>query len=195
MSNIIRTPITGLLQQDSREESQSITEVIDEIQSARELGVPASELYQLEDAYIRRFPSLYALKYKPIKSKPLTFVSKRSALKNRPWQKAIIDDQHPNKIVEKSRQLGLSELSVTEVVWFLDTHPNTKAMYTFPRAAQMNDFSNTRVAPVFRESKYLNTLLSKEVNNVSTKKIGSSYLFMRSSWDSAIGEGVDADSA
>lgn len=193
MPEIVRVPIVGMLQQDSIEEFQNMGEIIDEIQSSKDLGTPMSELHQLEDAYIRRFPSLYALKYKPIKSKPLTFVSKRKALKNRPWQRAIIDDQHPNKVIEKSRQLGLSELSVTEVIWFLDTHPNTKVMYTFPRSNQMNDFSNTRVAPVFRESEYLKTLLSKEVNNVSTKKVGSSYLFMRSSWNSAIGEGADVD--
>lgn len=148
---------------------------------------------ELEKEMIKRYASLFCLKYKTIKSKPLTFISKTEALRNRPWQREILDDTHPNKITEKSRQLGLSEVSISEVIWFLATHPNTKVMYTFPRGNQMNDFSNTRVAPVFKESAYLNSLLSKEVNNVSTKKIGSSYLFLRSAWGGALGEGADID--
>jgi hypothetical protein len=190
-----RVPLTGIREPIyngiPEEDIGNISNIADDINAAKEAQV--GKLSVIEDAYIRKFPSLYALKYKPIKSKPMTFESRYNALKNRPWQKAIIDDQHPNKIIEKSRQLGMSELSITEVIWFLDVHPNTKVMYTFPRAAQMNDFSNTRVSPAFRDSEYLKTLLSKEVNNVSTKKVGESYLFMRSSWDSAIGEGADVD--
>lgn len=149
----------------------------------------------IDDAYARRFPSIWALKYKPLKNRPLTFKSSHNPYNNRPWQRQILDDNHPNKVVEKSRQLGLSELSVTEVVHFLACHPQTKVMYTFPTYHQMNDFSVSRVAPVFNDSPYLKGLLSKEVNNVSTKKIGHSYLFMRSSSSGSIGEGVDADSA
>ena len=154
-----------------------------------------NKLQFIEDVMTRKFASLWALKYKPIKGQPLTFTSKTNPYKNRPWQVAILDDTHPNKVVEKSRQLGLSELSVTECIHFLATKPNTKIMYTFPTYHQMNDFSTTRVTPVFRDSEYLASLLSKEVNNVSTKKVGSSYMLMRSSSSGSIGEGADVDCA
>lgn len=193
-----RVPITGLRQPITQFQYDAYDEVADDLGTlaavtSGELGGLPASLDDMEDLFVRKFPSLYCLKYKPIKSRPLTFESRTSALRNRPWQQGIIDDQHPNKVVEKSRQLGMSELSISETIWFLDTHDNTKCMYTFPRAQQMNDFSNTRIAPVFRDSPYLASLLSKEVNNVNTKKVGSSYLMLRSAWGSALGEGADVD--
>lgn len=195
---IQRTPIVSdggsdLLLQDSIESAENTNALLSEIQEFQ--VTPTDQLHMMEDAFTRRFPSLWALKYKTIKGKPTTYVSRKNPFRHRPWQQAIIDDQHPNKVVEKSRQLGLSELNVTEVLHFLATHPQTKVMYTFPTYHQMNDFSTTRVNPVFKDSQYIGNLLSKEVNNVSTKKIGDSYLFMRSSSSGAIGEGVDADAA
>lgn len=191
-----RTPIItqpDLLSEDSKAAQSSMDSLMQEVQSYT-LSEHDQRL-MIEDAFTRKFPSLWALKYKTIKGKPLTFVSTKNPFKHRPWQQAILDDSHPNKVVEKSRQLGLSELNVTEVLQFLATHPQTKIMYTFPTYHQMNDFSTTRVNPVFKDSEYLSSLLSNEVNNVSTKKIGSSYLLMRSSSSGSIGEGADVDAA
>lgn len=192
---ITRVPITNdLLVQDSLNYGNSdsnVEHILDEIKKMN-LDDPR---YMLEDAFIRRFPSLWALKYRTLKGKPMRFRSSKNAFCNRGFQRAIIDDDHPNKIVEKSRQLGLSEMNVTEVVHFLATHDNTKAIYSFPTYRQLNDFSVSRLAPIFRDNEVLESLLSKEVNNVSTKKIGDSYLFMRSSSNGSAGEGIDADVA
>ena len=186
-------PSHDLLATDSKTSSENLGNIMESI---KDFNLSESDqLHMLEDAFTRKFPSLWALKYKTIKGKPLTFVSTKNPYKCRPWQQAILDDSHPNKVVEKSRQLGLSELNVTEVLQFLATHPQTKIMYTFPTYHQMNDFSTTRVNPVFKDSEYLSSLLSTEVNNVSTKKIGSSYLLMRSSSSGSIGEGADVDAA
>lgn len=148
---------------------------------------------ELMKAMYVKYPSLWALRYKYIKGKPTTFVSKTNPFKNRPWQRQILDDLHPNKVVEKSRQLGISEVNVTECLHFLIYHPKTKVMYTFPTGGQMADFSNTRVTPIFQDSPGLNKYLSKNNNNVSTKKIGESYLFMRSASAGNLGEGADID--
>lgn len=152
-----------------------------------------SKLQKLERAFILNHPSLYCLKFKPIKGKPLTFISTKNPYKHRPWQQKILDDKHPNKVIEKSRQLGLSELGISEIIWFLDVHEETKALYAFPRRQQMRDFSNSRITPAFNQSEYLKQLLSKEVNSTDLKKINKSYLFMRSAWGSAMGEGADID--
>lgn len=148
----------------------------------------------IQEAIINKVPSLWTLKNRFIKGTPITFTSGRHPLKHRPWQIPILDDQHPNKVVRKSRQLGLSEMSVTETLWFLDQHANTKAMYTFPRKEAMEDFSNTRIAPIFTESQYLASRLDQKLNNVRLKKLNNnSILFLRSAWGSALGEGVDID--
>ena len=149
---------------------------------------------ELREAITNKIPHLWALKHRQIKGNPLTFTSSKHPLKHRPWQIPILNDQHPNKAVRKSRQLGLSEMSVTETIWFLDQHNNTKAMYTFPRKEQAEDFSNTRITPIFTESPYLSSRLDQKLNNVRLKKLSNnSVLFLRSAWGSALGEGVDID--
>lgn len=149
---------------------------------------------ELQEAMINRLPALYALKHRYIKGNPMTFYSKKNPIKHRPWQIDILNDQHPDKVVRKSRQLGLSEMAVTEFIWFLDTHQMTNGMYTFPRKEQMEDFSNTRIAPIFDESNYLSGRLDRKMNNVRLKKLSNgSALFLRSAWGSALGEGQQVD--
>lgn len=184
--------MSELLVQDARA-AQTDEQLQSSIDSAmggfiNEVGMDA-----LEREMTRMHPSLYTLRFKPIRRKPMTFQSKVSPYKHRPWQQGILDDKSADKVVMKARQLGLSELSVSEVIWFLDVHDDTKAIYTFPRMQQMQDFSTTRITPAFQESDYLKALLSKEANNVALKKIGNSWLFMRSAWGAELGEGVDAD--
>ena len=180
-----------LLVEDSKTSEDSLGELLGEIKDF-EISQP-DQIHAIEDAFIKAFPSLWALKYKTIKGKPTTYISSKNPFCHRPWQQAVLDDSHPNKIVEKSRQLGLSEVGMTEVLHFLITHDTTKAMYIFPRNQQMIDFSKSRIAPVFQGSKYFQGLIDKEVNSVSTKKILNSYLFMRSGWGGALGEGADVD--
>ena len=150
------------------------------------------KLSLIEQAYIKKYASLWALKYKSIKNKPTVFQSKHNVYAMRKWQVQILDDPHDNIVIQKSRQLGLSETGMTKVLHFLANNDNTKAVYTFPRDQQMKEFSNTRVVPALQVGKYMQSLISKEQNSISLKKIKNSYLFMRSAWGSALGEGVDA---
>ena len=147
----------------------------------------------LESYFVDNYASLWALKFKKIKGKPTTFISSSNPFKHRPWQQGILDDTHPNKVIEKSRQLGMSEIGLTEVLHFLVTNNGTKAMYIFPRDQQMLDFSKSRIAPVLRDSEYFHDIIDPVSNSVSTKKLKDSWLFMRSGWGSALGEGTDID--
>jgi hypothetical protein len=174
---------------NSEEEYQRLLQEVNEAQSV----IQNSDLSIIEQAYIKKFASLWALKYKAIKNKPTVFNSKHNPYARRPWQIAILDDPHENIVVQKSRQLGLSETGMSKVLHFLDVNKNTKAVYTFPRDQQMKEFSNTRVKPALQAGEHMQSLISKDQDSVSLKKIGTSYLFMRSAWGSALGEGVDAD--
>lgn len=193
ITGIQRTPIVAddLLTKDSLQSENNLSGILEDI-SGYDITAQDKRI-MLEDMFVRRFPSIWALKYKTIKGKPTTYISKNSPYRHRPWQIAILDDDHPNKVVEKSRQLGLSEVGMTEVVHFLINHDATKAMYIFPRNQQMTDFSKSRISPVFSQSPYFKNMLDKDTNSVSTKKILDSYLFMRSGWGGALGEGADVD--
>ena len=152
-----------------------------------------SKLSSIEQFYVKKYASLFALRYKTIKGKPTTFVSSKNKFKHRPWQQQILDDTHPNKVIEKSRQLGMSEVGLTEVLHFLIMNDTVKAMYIFPRSQQMVDFSKSRIKPVFQDSPYFQSLVDPKSDSVATKKILNSWLFMRSGWGEALGEGTDID--
>lgn len=113
-------------------------------------------------------------------------------LHHRPFLKQPMRDKHKHKAYEKARQVGVSELAVSEVFHFLSTHPGTKLILTFPRDKQLQDFSITRIASAFGESPRM-AMLAGIPNQVFTKRIGDSYLILRSAWESNLGEGVDAD--
>lgn len=152
---------------------------------------------QLIKQMIRETPSLYLLEYYTIRGKPLTFhIADRNeerARAHRPWQQDIIDDEHEDKIVQKSRQLGLSEMGVAEALHFADTKNHVKLMYTFPRNRQLTDFVKTRFNPVLDSNPYFNSIRDKGMDSLEVKKIRESFLLFRSAWGGALGEGADID--
>lgn len=100
----------------------------------------------------------------------------------------------PDKAVMKSRQLGLSEIGVAEMIWFADRYSedSVKALYTFPTIKQLEGFIQTRLNPVMH-SGYYNTILNPEQDSLKTKQIRNSFMIFRSSSKSASVEGVDVD--
>lgn len=143
-------------------------------------------------------PSSYLLKHHKVKNHPITFhVSGRDGTRaqaHRPWQVQIINDQHPNKAVIKSRQLGLSELGIAEMIHFADTHSyaGVKCLYTFPTNRQMEEFVGTRLNPLL-DTGYYGTLVDKANDSLKKKKIRNSFLLFRSSSKGAAVEGIDID--
>src|SRR5579872_1249319 len=145
-------------------------------------------------------PVTWGMNHRALKGQPYRFELSNAQRNNpelynqhRPFLRQMLSDQTPNKCSEKSRQAGVSESAVTEVLWFLDTHHATKAIYVFPTKPQMEDFSNSRINPCLDETPYMKALRGK-IDNVGMKQIGkASYLFMRSGQTSRAGEGIDAD--
>jgi hypothetical protein len=143
-------------------------------------------------------PSIWAYRKRKLKGEPLVFrpkvVTERNLNRVRPFLEQPLNDDTKVKGYRKARQIGLSENSVTESLWFADTHDHTKVFYTFPTNRQMQDFSNTRIAEAISESVHLQTVMG-DIKNVNLKKVGSSFLFLRGSQTERLGEGVDADVA
>lgn len=116
-------------------------------------------------------------------------------LMHRPWMLEPLRDRHPHKAYEKARQVGISELSLTEAIHFLTSaKPGEKLkwVYTFPRDSQLRDFSNTRIAEALRETKAMRDLVTGS-NQIYAKGLRNGHLLLRSAWESGLGEGIDAD--
>lgn len=79
-------------------------------------------------------PSSYILENHRVKNHPITFHisghNMQKAQSHRPWQVGIINDQSRDKAVIKSRQLGLSEMGVAEMLHFADvfSHAGVKCL-------------------------------------------------------------------
>lgn len=113
-------------------------------------------------------------------------------LRHRPFHRQPLRDPHKHKVYEKSRQVGVTEVSQNEVFHFLAHHPGTKWITTFPREKQLLDFSNTRVAAAFSDTPRMAALMGTP-NQAYTRRIGDSYWLFRSAWESNLGEGEPAD--
>lgn len=139
-------------------------------------------------------PSSYILDKHEIRGHGLTFSipgrDSSKAQSHRPWQKAIIDDKSTDKIVMKSRQLGLSEIGVAEMIWFVDRYSEdaVKALYTFPTNRQLEGFVQTRLNPVLHKG-YYSTILNPNQDSMKTKQIRNSFMIFRSSSKAGAVEG------
>jgi hypothetical protein len=107
-------------------------------------------------------PALWCMLYRRLRGRPLIFDNSRALtpavlaklvkecrpdryefelkmrlLRHRPFLLQPLADQHPHKVYEKGRQVGVSELSLIEVIHFLWSHPGTKAIVCVPDEAEI----------------------------------------------------------
>lgn len=180
------------------------------------------EIFQYQ---LKKRPSIWAQYYTRLRGKPYRFEQrlpdgsldlrrpkeippndKNIGLRGqRQFLQQILDDQHPWKALQKSRQCGASENEVREVLWFGDVHPFTKQVYVFPTFDQVADFSKTRIEEVMKDSPYVRDRMGLDpvtgkkkqgeevVDNVRLRKIGESWIFFRSGHTPKAGEGIDCD--
>lgn len=125
-----------------------------------------------------------------LKGKPYGFVDYNNPWGHRPFLVLPLCSTAKVKGCKKSRQAGGSENFVTEILWALDNYP-MNIVYTFPSPRQVEDFSNTRVKPVLQEPGLARMV--HDPQNVTLKKLGGGYLFLRTASAERFGEGVDAD--
>ena len=153
---------------------------------------------QLKYVMTMYIPSMYLLAHHSVHGHPITFsIPNRDSSKaqsHRPWQIDIINDQSRDKVVIKSRQLGLSEMHAAESLWFADSHSEdaVKVLYTFPTNRQLDTFVKTRFDPLFAKG-YYGTIVDPRKSSMKEKQIRDSFLVFRSSSKSSAVEGVDID--
>lgn len=112
--------------------------------------------------------------------------------RHRPFLEQPLRDNHKHKVYMKGRQVGVSEISLIEVLWFLATNNGTKWVITFPRDGGLQTFVNSRINPALIETPAIKKLVGSP-NQIYMKKIGESFLILKSSWEPTLGEGIDAD--
>lgn len=143
---------------------------------------------------IKAYPAFWGMAYRQLRGHQYGFIGTRDVpTRHRPFLMFPLMKKSRVKGYKKSRQAGVSENSVTETLWMLDQHA-INAVYTFPSPKQVEDFSNTRIKTALTDSQD-NSLerLMGDPQNVTLRKIGKGYLYLRSATNAKLGEGIDAD--
>ena len=96
-----------------------------------------------------------------------------------PFLKEIYDCRKKIIVIKKASQMGVSTMAINKVIW-LAVNFVIAAIYTMPTGKDVSYFAQTRFDPVIENSD-LNVPL--EIDNVGVKKIGSSFLFFRGTWE------------
>lgn len=75
--------------------------------------------------------------------------------KRYPFQKAIMDDMHPNLCVIKPSQQGATELQMRKALAFLARNRGTTLMFTFPSEPMLRKQAQTRFQPLIEADRVL----------------------------------------
>lgn len=121
------------------------------------------------------------------------WLEKNTTLAGRPFsfeghefQREIVDATHPNVVVIKPSQVGLSECSSRLMLGFVAISPDTVGIYTLPTVHEALRFSKSRIDPVIRGSKYLSSIIVNGNDSSSFKQLGTSQIFMAGTFGKAL---------
>jgi hypothetical protein len=101
------------------------------------------------------------------------------SFKDHEYQQKIIEDQSPEKIVIKSAQMGISEMSARISLAMGNLIDGFSTIYTLPSALAAQNFMKTRIDPIIQGSPYLKQMVSSSLDNTSIKQFGESYLYLK----------------
>lgn len=112
--------------------------------------------------------------------------------KKRAFQIAILNDDSHHRVIQKSAQMGVSEIMARECICKLCKIDRTKALYTLPTDSDVGIFSDTRIKPIFEDSPSISKW-ARGTDNLGRKQIRNSFLIMRGSWDVRLAQMMDID--
>ncbi len=134
-------------------------------------------------------PSVWAAAYRRIDGETFSLDYNPETGKGYEPLKEIYDDDHPNIVVMKPAQVGVSELAITRALHALDVGArfwNTRndglnVGYLFPTQNALYDFSKERISAIKDESEHLEKFFA-DYDDVGFKKAGHSYFYIRGAW-------------
>jgi hypothetical protein len=116
------------------------------------------------------------------------------SFKDHEFQIEILDTQEQDVSTQKPAQVGLSTLAILYALTFCALTRYKKLGYVLPSSKFSNEFSATRVDPLLKTSPALMQMLKQgDMDNVATRKIGTSFLMMKGTSVGASAVSVDFD--
>lgn len=105
------------------------------------------------------------------------------SFKDHEYQEYILNDKSKDKVIIKSAQMGISEMSARMALAMCNLIDGFSVIYTLPSALAAANFMKTRIDPVIASSPYLSEAVSKALDNTMIKAFGAagegSMLFLK----------------
>lgn len=101
------------------------------------------------------------------------------SFKDHEYQEFILKDPSKEKVIIKSAQMGISEMSARLALAMGNLISGFSTIYTLPSAKAAMNFMKTRIDPIISGSPYLREAISKTVDNTDMKQFGDSYLYLK----------------
>lgn len=120
--------------------------------------------------------------------KPYSFVGHE-------YQRKIMDDPSPHKVIRKCSQVGLSETALRFAAGLMGVMQNFTLIYVLPTSSFAGVYGKTRFAPIVASSPLLRSAVSDSMlDNQDVKQFGSNFMWMRgcSSENAPISVAADA---
>lgn len=92
------------------------------------------------------------------------------------YQIQILGDTSENVYVQKSSQVGMSELSARMAIGVAALYPGSNIIYAMPTTTFAQKFAASRIHPIVKFSPLLNRLADRDVFSTSLMRIGSSHI-------------------
>lgn len=149
-------------------------------------------------------PSLWITKNRFMDFVPFQFSSRKFANKFRPWLIAPCDDMSKTVVVKKARQMGVTELFISNMV-YMSSLVRCRTVYALPKDPKAREISNQRMKPVGVKGhpnafhgEVLERIIPgwKDVMNRSIIPVhggGTSDIVITGSWNEDLGESTAAD--
>lgn len=97
------------------------------------------------------------------------------------FQKAILNDMHPNLNVMKCSQIGLSEVQIRKALAFVTRNRGVSLIFSLPKEDLFRRMSQTRVQPLVMADRVFNLAQDRDsVRSMGIIQIGKSFLYLTS---------------
>lgn len=161
-------------QEEKQNKSQSDMTLPEQRESSLTMSSPkvsADEMLRLHEHYSQKSSlSIWTLKNRTIRKAPFNFEGHWYLFK-------IYNEQHPDVVVRKSAQCGVSEWLINNAFWLADVF-GMNSTYILPTDEILGAFIHGRVDPAINESAHLKEAMGK-TDNVGLKAVNKGFIYFR----------------
>lgn len=114
------------------------------------------------------------------------------------WMVPVVDDWHPQQVMEKAGQVSVTESLLRKCLYYLDRHQGHRLIYTMPTLQILRDFVKTRLRGILEGCPRVSNLAElkeakKQRDSLTAVQVGRSWMMMKATVGDRAGISDPAD--